>query len=624
MGRELKQLESEHGVFSDLWFLDTRFCLIRDGTQETMPIPRFRPEPPARMTRTSPDLVPENAIRHRASFGSRTIAVFTILAMNALAAATPPAMEEAVAGWLRARAWLDADTLPAEASEEARIEVTGAEAVGVVLRMDGRSIGRGDDPAGDDRAVRRALGRALAQAFGNERIRDLPAGIQDTLPSRLALELEFAGVDEPLLGGTLASAARRVRPGIDGIAIRRGTAIARSLPGRELATGTAGATSSIIFRLLDELGLPPRDLPQLRELDQVSLRRFETIRIAQAASDEFPRVLLRTGDRVERGPVSSATAREIRRRIVTNLLGHRPAEVENAADRPRLLGDYDPIADRHDPFEATPADRLLAAWALAASGSAGSGDATLDRRSEATALALLRETTAPELEDPACVDLALLTATALEEDTDIGRLLETIEAGPEPADPVGRARRAAAIGAIPANIVDDATFMRRLDDAWSVNRSVDAMIASFEWLAHAERSRARRTGEASPRLAALRAVRDSLLLRQETDPTIDLAGGLELRAGNRSTVDARTLRPGLGMAILEHLPSDDPDANRRAEAGMQGIIRFLRQLETAERDARLLPGWRKATGGLRIAPWSARQSVAANATAVLLLLESTG
>lgn len=549
--------------------------------------------------------------------------MLAVLALTGLAAATPPSMEDAVTGWLRARAWLDAGTLPAETSEEAGIEIAGMEAVGVLLRMDGRSIGRGDDPAGDDRAVRRALGRALAQAFGNERVRDLPAAIRDTLPSRLALELEFAGPDEPLLGGTLAAAASRIRPGIDGIAIRRGTSIARSLPGRELATGTADATSSTIFRLLDELGLPPRDLPQLRELDQVSLRRFETIRIGQAASDEFPRVLLRAGDRVERGPLDPATLQAIRRRIVTNLLGHRPADVDAAADRPRFLGDYDPIADRHEPFEATPADRLLVAWALAESGTAGSGDPTLDRRSKDAALALLRETTELELQDPACTDLALLTATSLDDYTEIGRVLETIEGGTSPTDPVGLARRAAAIGAIPVNIADDATFLQRLDDAWKMNRSVDTMVASFEWLALAERSRQRRTGESSPRLDALRAVRDSLLLRQERDATIDLAGGLELRTGSRSTVDARTLRPGLGMAVLEQLPSDDPDANRRATGGVEGIVRFLRQLETAERDARLLPGWRKASGGLRIAPWSARQSVAANATAVLLLLEAT-
>jgi hypothetical protein len=622
MGRELEQLESEHGVFSDLWFSNTRVCLARVATQEPTSIPRHRHEPPARMIRTPPDAVPGNAFHDRASFGSRTVVMLSILVLTGLATAKPPSMEEAVSGWLRARAWLDGNALPAETSEESRIEIAGAEAVGVVLRMDGRSIGRGDDPAGDDRAVRRALGRALAQAFGNERVRDLPAAIRSTLPSRLALELEFAGVDEPLLGGTLAAAARRVRPGIDGIAIRRGTSIARSLPGRELATGTAGATSSTIFRLLDELGLPPRDLPQLRELDQVSLRRFETIRIGQAASDEFPRVLLRSGDRVALGPLEPATIEETRRGIVANMLGHRPVDVEDAADRPRFLGDYDPIADRHEPFEATPADRLLAAWALAASATAGSGDPALDRRSRATAIALLRETTDLELRDPACADLALLTATALDDYREIGRILEKIQTGPAPADPVGRARRAAAMGAAPANIVDDKRFAQHFEDAWSANRSVDAMIASFEWLALAERSMRRRTGEASPRLEALRAVRDSLLLRQETDATTDIAGGLELRAGSRTTVDARTLRPGLAMAILEHLPSDDPIANRRGTAGLEGIIRFLRQLETTERDARLLPGWRKASGGLRIAPWSARQSVAANATAVLLLLES--
>ncbi|MCP3859727.1 MAG: hypothetical protein GY704_08755, partial [Phycisphaeraceae bacterium] len=93
--------------------------------------------------------------------------MLAVLALTGLAAATPPSMEDAVAGWLRARAWLDAGTLPTETSDEAGIEIAGMEAVGVLLRMDGRAIGRGDDPAGDDRAVRRALGRAVAQAFGN-------------------------------------------------------------------------------------------------------------------------------------------------------------------------------------------------------------------------------------------------------------------------------------------------------------------------------------------------------------------------------------------------------------------------------------------------------------------------
>ncbi|MHC4793551.1 MAG: hypothetical protein ACYTDE_04540, partial [Planctomycetota bacterium] len=64
--------------------------------------------------------------------------MLSILVLTGLATAKPPSMEEAVSGWLRARAWLDANALPAETSEESRIEIAGAEAVGVVLRMDGR------------------------------------------------------------------------------------------------------------------------------------------------------------------------------------------------------------------------------------------------------------------------------------------------------------------------------------------------------------------------------------------------------------------------------------------------------------------------------------------------------
>jgi len=588
-----------------------------------------------RMTGTPLHLKPSTAIRVTGNPRSRTwtfsefacsiLLIFLLsMEMPSLAMAAPPALDQGTNAWLQARAWLDEGDLPSETNPLAEVAIEGLDAIGVLLRMDGRVIGRGFDPAGDPLALRRALGRAIAQASGDRATKDLPPSLQDALIRRLTLEIEFAGETEPLLGSTLAAATGRLRPGIDGVAVRRGTMIARSLPGRELATGTAGASSSIIFRLLDEVGLPPRDLPELRRLDKVSLHRFETLRLGQSTLMDLPRELSRSGPIVARSALDAGVTRDLCRRLTAHLISHRPPPSPDASERPSLLGDFNPIANRHLPFEARIPDRLLVAWALAM-------NATLDQdliaanltpsETQTVAAAILDELPPASMGEAVTVDLGLLTASALGDRERMEKFLKSVSSTATTGDPVGTARRAAALGSLPVDLVNNETFQSHLDEAWNANTSIEYLIASFEWLSLAELARYQRTGKPASRIAALRATRDALLLRQIEDPQSDLDGGLPLRSGARTMIDARTLRPALGMAILAQIPEADAAGQIRAMKGLEGFLRFIRQLMLSESDARLLPGWRHAADGLQTSPWTAQQSVAADATALLVLCQ---
>ncbi|MDG2020552.1 MAG: hypothetical protein P8J59_01230 [Phycisphaerales bacterium] len=584
------------------------------------------------MTRTPPHFEPSSGhawhgrVRSRTpGFSAFAAGLLLLMTIASPGSAAPPTLDQGINAWLQARSWLDANDLPSETDPHAEVTIDALDAISVLLRMDGRVIGRGFDPSGDPLALRRAVGRALAQTSGDRAIRGLPAALQDEIIGRLTLEIEFAGTTEPLLGSTLAAATGRLQPGIDGIAVRRGTMIARSLPGRELATGTAGASSSIIFRLLDEVGLPPRDLPELRRLDQVSLHRFDTLRLGQSKADGLPRELFRSGPFVSRSaPDVRVVVDDLRGRIAAHLIAHRPPASPEAIERPSLLGDFDPIANRHLPFEAPVPDRLLVAWALASNASIDRGEVADEVTADAgemIAAMLLDELPSTAGDDPVAVDLGILTASALQDRDRMRRFLDQAQRTTVTEDPVGIARRAAALGSLPTDLVDDDTFQAKLDEAWQANNSIERLIASFEWLSLAELARFERTGEPSPRVAALQATRDALLLRQIEDPGSDLDGGLPLRSGARTLVDARTLRPALGTAALDRIPQGDEQSLIRARKGLEGYLRFTRQLMVSEPDARLLPGWRQAANGLRTSPWASQQSLAADATALLFLCQ---
>ncbi|MCP4836444.1 MAG: hypothetical protein GY895_16950 [Phycisphaera sp.] len=524
--------------------------------------------------------------------------------------AAPPDPAPCLEAFYEVRSWLDADDFPKVEAETSVLQIPDATAIGVLLRLDGRVVGRGLDTTPDGRAVRRAAGRALAQAFGDRVIRALPRDIRASAGSRLSLEIEFAGAAEPIVASSLGTAATRIRPGIDGIVMKRGDLTAIAMPGRLLATGTADATGSTLLRLVDQLGLPPRDLEELRRIDSIELGRFETIRIGQDAPSAEPRIRIRSGGVVPPGPVDRSLIEEIGSRLTERLLRWRPPaaptddDAQLVPERP-WFGDFDPIADRHVPFEATDRDRLLAIWALATS-APGSITAT--------------DLAPPDAEsiDPEIADLGLLAALALGDPDRIESWLAIARAHPATDEPVSLARRAAALAGIPEPLLSDEEAVAAHGAAWVGCDSASDVISGFDWLALAEARLSRRRGEPTDRVVSLRAIRDALLARQ-LDGEGDDAGGIPLRAGTLRTVDARSLRPMFAISVLEGIPGEEESGAARANRGLAGLVRLLRQLMMSPEEAADLPGGSRGQGGVAVGLADPRQSLAATATASLIL-----
>lgn len=560
-------------------------------------------EPPERVT-------PRSAGRSRTWWIGLMVLLWASATRPGLATAASqdiPELEAAIPAWLELRSWLDRGETPSVDDAESRLPIPGLSASGVLLRLDGRVVGRGFDPEGDDRSVRRAFGRALAQATGDRVIRDLPEPWRSAPGSRLTLELELAGPRTPLVGGTLAAAAQRLEPGIDGIAVVRGDRTALSLPGRTLATGTGAATASTLIRLIDELGLPPRDLPELRRLDSVRLERFRTLRLGQPDPDAMPGTRSRLGPSVRRVPLAEFEIPEMAATLAKRLEAWRAPTPEGIEpSTANWLGDFDPIANEHRPMVASPADAMLAAWASATMRGEPpprppSGD----------------DTPSPEA---MVVDLGLLAAAAADDREAAETWLEILERTPNERDsPSALARSAAALGMQSPGIVDDRRFVEAYEAAWAAVQGLPDGIAGFDWLALAERAWWQRHGACGPRVESVRAIRDALLVRQLDAPDRDIDGSIPLRQGLREVSDARSIRMLVGLAALYGLPDESEDRTRRAVRGLEGLLRFTRQLMVSSEEARDLPGGRLALGGIQAGPATPDQPLAATASALIAI-----
>ena len=117
----------------------------------------------------------------------------------------------------------------------------------------------------------------------------------------------------------------------------------------------------------------------------------------------------------------------------------------------------------------------------------------------------------------------------------------------------------------------------------------------------------------SPRLDSLRAVQDALLLRQvETDGDDD--GGIPLSEGIGVSPDARSIRVLLGMAALAAIADEDDARRNRTRRGLEGLIRFARQLMLDTSEASELRGGRTGVDGVQRSLSDREQSLAATAT----------
>ncbi|MBI1302247.1 MAG: hypothetical protein GC172_00385 [Phycisphaera sp.] len=293
-------------------------------------------------------------------------------------ASAEPSEATALTAYLAARAWLDADALPAESDPAARVSLEATTSVCVLLRLDGRLVGAGHDELDAPRStaaaasndsgllLRRAVGRAVARALADTTISAVRAELGDKVTARLSLEVELGGPLRPLIGRTIADAARRIASGNEGVAVLRGERAHRAFPSRLLAADTAARTDRIITGLLLEAGLPAKDLPEFTADERVSLARFQTIRLRADAPDAAPAVVTRAGRVVSQRELTEGFARASAAQLAARLAAQAvPADPSRADGPQRLLGTLNPTADLYDPPFAAPSDAALASLALA-------------------------------------------------------------------------------------------------------------------------------------------------------------------------------------------------------------------------------------------------------------------
>lgn len=546
-----------------------------------------------------------------------------------------PAIEPALDAFLAARRWLDADALPAVDAEDGRVPLAATEAVSVILRLDGRVVGTGDDAVADPGMLRRAVGRAVSRALGDETIRAVRAAANDRVTHRLSLEVELAGPLRPLIGRTIAEAARRVDPGVDGLAVRRGDRVERAFPGRLLASDNADAPERTIAALISDAGLPAQDLPSFRAEDRVSLARFATVRLVQASPQAPPEETSRSGAPIARSEITGGSTRLFASQLCARLASHVVAADERAPEGDvRLLGTMNPTADAFDPPFAGAPDAALAAWVLAR---ASRSDAVLApirakaaQQAARLAASIARERLAGEGAAPDVADALLvlawcdLGADAATRDALVARAATLL--GGESGDPESVAFAALAVDAArragtattAADSIERAIVAQLERHASSRGRLVDALVplallASSDALSAATRDRLRST--LSETAEVLRGFQIDLRAADAPPRPADLDGGLDLPGRG---ADARCLKIGAGIAIATAAAGSDDTAVRES---IRGLLRFLAQHVADSPWVDTFRSPSAARGLVRASLWTDDLPPAATTAGLLLAME---
>jgi hypothetical protein len=290
-----------------------------------------------------------------------------------------PPLSDAQSWFQACRAWLDAqDGSKSEIASKSRIsEPTGSaaamrfSAVGVILRLDGRLVGEAWRRGPGTAAIEGALWEAFGESRADRRIAALPAELRAQLGSRLALELEFAGEPQPLVGDRLDLMAARIEPALDALAIRNGDRWVFAMPCSIQTHNQSAFMNYLALTLAREVGLDPASSKDLKLPDGAAAYRCATRRLAQRAADTASFESIRGRGLVLITAVDGAGMRRMAAELAAHLaqrwpsLDGLPAE---SADALRALGPralYQPAKNAWPEPVSPPADQALAALALA-------------------------------------------------------------------------------------------------------------------------------------------------------------------------------------------------------------------------------------------------------------------
>lgn len=521
-----------------------------------------------------------------------------------------------------------------------------ATAATVVLRLDGRIVGRGVALHDRGSAVAPALAEALAEAERRLPVPNDALRAQNlrALAERMTISLELAGPLIPLEDSSLAVSTLDLSPGMEGVAIRLADRTAVFFPEHMVTTGTepAAAAASLLAQLAEDLAISLKPLPELRADFGVRFYRFRTTHLAQTIPSGPALFMHRGGRVVERADIAGT---ERVRALAFDIRAHLASRIRTQTDGSvSLISELDPVRG-----SATLDERgfgmALTALALERYALAEPDRATAALDDAATLLRALASRPPERLELPAAAAasatlrrLDRLHGRALTEDPSLADFLarcdELVDAGLDHADALPDSLVAAALYALAerwANSPDDAARTARLDEHLSrLLQSADpaTAVAQWPWLGWTLQLVARDAPTVRGAVL-LRQVRATMWQFQLSTRALspldrDLAGGIVFRATRQPLPTWHSARPLAFAASMLGDPRLTPDSEALDEiAPLIESIRFLAQLEHAESLDRLYAIPRSQWGGgVRAAPWDHTLPVEASATTLIVLSET--
>lgn len=475
-------------------------------------------------------------------------------------------------------------------------------------------------------AVRRAMGAALQTAAGIDDP-DVQADRQQAFldsPFR-TLEIDFAHSPERLRGTTLDRVLSGIRPGLDGLLLRRGGESFTLFPAELLAHDTRPAGA--LVAMLAQTGVAVEAVDMEIASSTIRVWKFQTLHLAQATRQGPPTFLYRGSRPV---PLHSIDEAEIAR-LGDEAAGYLIRSTLALPDDPGrlvLLGDYAPHTDRRLQQRATLAEHALAALALLTYADARRGRSEQAEAARQVARALLaflgqdesmRFTVGADARASAFVGAVARRLAPNELDDGLRALIEEAtrsihrawspEAGfDSDLSPEDRALVAMAIGTREA-----------LDAAWA-SVSNDLQPLTWPWLALGEVQAAPGSGDIAT-IKALGAVRERVWSRLpvgsgDAKAGEDLAGALRYRPNQPPDWFAAHLVAG-AATLLGHERLTPPQTRPTEVLNLQQAFRFLRQLQAREVDRYRLRQPDLALGGIRTAVWDQTMPIAASAMVVL-------
>jgi hypothetical protein len=571
-----------------------------------------------------------------------------------------PEAADVVAAYATARQWLNDFDLRTVESPDSQVSVRGASAVLVMLRSAGRVAGVGMDWTADDRMLRRALGRAFGDLLGDAALARVAPEQRDEIGRRITLELETAGALTPLIAASWDDVGRQIRPGLDGVALRRGDDWVFRFPAH-LRSMNATAVAAVLPGLLPDLEIAARDrtLAQLRDEVGLSVYRFSTIHLAQAAPAGAPFTTFRGSRVVAAADVTASSLSNYCGELIRHLGAHRwerrGVDGEVIGDEPLgMFGSYEPVAGRFEMPVAPPFEQALVSYALSHFARTPGVDQEDLQAAASFAEEILLELAdvVPDMEsdpndDPAASAMIILAINELIQNP--GPAIRDLDAGAKarlrkafdhqgggfvPVEGLGgeivalpsqaRALVACAMARLLARgeaAPGGATAVRAaLDSAWMSAETAE-QVGLLPWIgwAELEYSTAATGGmpvEVQARLDAFREMLWRSQLGFAADEEPDLVGGFALAGPTGTQVTSQGLRPGAWLA--RRLAVDAGGAERGVEIGRLLLFaRFLMQLAVTEDERWFYQNGRLAVGGVSEAPWDYSQPLAAQALALL-------